>query len=300
MDAPYTGISIKNARRLLMRNFEQAGLDSAAMDARILVGFAAGLSPSDLIARGPEFLSEDMFKTLSAYADQRLAGKPISQIIGYRDFWKDRFIVNEHVLTPRPETEGIIETALTCFKDRAPRSILDLGTGSGAIILSLLGEFGPDKLHGDKLHGQSIQAIGVDISTEALAIARQNSAALSRPCTFIQSNWFEGVEGTFDLIVSNPPYITDAAMSILPRDVAEYEPSLALRGGLNGLGPYQYICGQLTDYLKPQGWVIFEIGYDQGAAVSDLLQEAGLVNVKILPDLQGHDRIIFGQMGMAE
>lgn len=283
MAVPHSGLTLNNVRRFLTRNFEEAGLDAPAMEARILVGYATGLEPSDLIARGTEFMSADSYRAVSEYAAQRLAGKPVSQIIGYRDFWKDRFSVNAHVLTPRPETEGVIEVALTCFARRAPDAILDLGTGSGAIILSLLGEFAV------------ATGVGTDISPEALSVARGNSMALSRSCAFIQSHWFEDVSGRFDLIVSNPPYITDAAMQGLPRDVAEYEPRLALCGGPDGLKPYRHICQKVTDYLSPDGWMIFEVGYDQGAAVSDLLRGAGLVNVDITSDLQGHDRIVFGQ-----
>lgn len=278
-------VSISEARQLLTHDFWDAGIDSAAMDAKLLVSHAAGLDSSELIAQGLDIMEPDAYIALSELAARRLSGEPISQILGYRDFWKDRFTVTPDVLTPRPETEGIIEQALELCPS-PPKRILDLGTGSGAIILSLLREF-------DKTRG-----VAVDISDKALAVSRGNAQNLNLAarCDFIRSDWFENVPqiagGEFDLIVSNPPYITSDEMAELPKDVAEFEPHLALNGGDDGLGPYRIIARQAGEYLKPCGSLILEIGYLQGADVAELLTQAGLMDVEIHKDLAGHDRIV--------
>lgn len=279
--APYSGITVNSARRLLTRNFEETGIDSAGFDARILIEFATGLSRSDQIARGTEFLTPEQFDAISAYAARRMAGEPVDAITGMRAFWKDIFRVSADVLTPRPETEGIIETAMKLRP--APQSLLDLGTGSGAVILSLLREF------------EGAKAVACDVSPAALDIAIDNAETLGLECTFIISDWFKNISGKFDLIVSNPPYITDSAMMDLSPEVLNFDPGLALRGGPDGLGPYKIIANQTQNYLTPGGHIILEIGFDQGASVRDLLRAAGFENVDLMQDLSGHDRIVTGR-----
>lgn len=279
--APYSGITINSARRLLTRNFEQAGIEGADFDARLLIEFATGLSRSDQIARGTEFLTPEQFDAVSACAARRMEGEPVDAIIGTRAFWKDIFRVTSDVLSPRPETEGIIEAAMKLRP--APQTLLDLGTGSGAVVLSLLREF------------EGAAATACDISPAALDVAKDNAARLGLGCDFILSNWFENISGRFDLIVSNPPYITDAAMLELPREVLNFDPDLALRGGPDGLGPYKVIADKAQDYLTPGGHLILEIGFDQGIAVRDLLRSAGFEAVNVLPDLAGRDRIVTGR-----
>ncbi len=275
---PYSGINLNSARRLLTRNFETAGIDSAALDARMIVAFAAGLSHADLLARGTEFLTPEQFDAVTDMAARRLEGEPVDMLIGRKAFWKDDFIISKDVLSPRPETEGIIEAALKGLP--APETILDLGTGSGAVILSLGREFPAAAL------------TATDISAPALDIAGQNAARLGVDCRFIQSDWFAAVDGRFDLIVSNPPYITDAAMKTLPAEVTGFDPELALRGGPDGLAPYRLMAAQAPLHLTPGGGLILEIGFDQGRAVSDLLRQGGFTDVAIIKDLAGHDRII--------
>ena len=275
---PYSGISINSARRLLTRNFEGAGIESAALDARMIVGHVTGLTHFDMLARGTDFLTPEQFDKMSEMAARRMAGSPVDMLTGQKAFWKDVLRVTEDVLSPRPETEGIIEAALTL--ERAPKSVLDLGTGSGAIALSLAAEF-PDAA-----------VTATDISDAALVVAKDNAARLGRDCKFIKSDWFERVSGTYDLIVSNPPYITDVAMTGLPKEVTGFDPDLALRGGPDGLLPYRIIAADAPDFLTPGGHMILEIGFDQGSAVTEILATAGFENVSVIKDLAGHDRII--------
>lgn len=283
MYAPYSGITINSARRLVTNNFKQAGLESAALEARILVGHAAQLLPAELIANGHERLSTQAFAELSEMTARRLEGEPISHILGYRDFWKDRFIVNSDVLTPRPETEGVIEQAVNIFHDQPARSILDIGTGSGAIILSLLREFPKAK------------AVAVDISAAALKVAQENALSLRLECDFRQGDGFTPVTERFDLIVSNPPYITGEEMKDLPLNVARFEPELALFGGEDGLDFYNRFIPESLSYLEPSGWLIVEIGYRQAKDVCDIFKAAGFSNIQCHSDLSGHDRIIRAQ-----
>lgn len=283
MLAPYNGLTINAARRLLTRDFNSAGCEAPDVDAKLLVGFAAAMDASELIAQGDSVLTPEQSGAISAYAARRISGEPVSQIIGQRAFWNDAFIVTRDVLTPRPETEGIIEASLTLFDKVAALDILDIGTGSGAIILSLLGEF------------PKARGTGADISEAALAVAKNNRVHLGRDCCFIHSDWFANLEGQYDLIVSNPPYITRAEMMDLPRDVSGFEPALALCGGEDGLTPYRVIATGLRQYLKAGGWVIFEIGHLQGKDVSQILYDHGLENIKLIKDLAGCDRIVLAQ-----
>ena len=285
MRGPYSGITLNSARRLLTRDFEAAGIESAALDARILVGHCAGLSAAQMIAAGTDFLTPEQFDAVTIAAKRRVAGEPVDLILGYREFWKDRFVISKDVLSPRPETEGIIEQAIKLIppSDNQAIKILELGVGSGALILSLLREYG------------MAEATGVDISDDALEVARGNAKALGLSCDFVKSDWFEHVEGRYDLIVSNPPYITEAEMAELSDEVALHDPHLALYGGADGLDPYRIIAARAGDYLGAGGHLILEIGHRQGADVISLLEQAGFSGVSRHKDLAGHDRIVTAQ-----
>jgi len=282
MRGPYSGITLNSARRLLTRDFEAAGIESAALDARILVGHCAGLSAAQMIAQGTDFLTPEQFDAVTAAAKRRVAGEPVDLILGYREFWKDRFVISKDVLSPRPETEGIIEQAIKLIppSENQAIKILELGVGSGALILSMLREY------------KTASAMGVDISEAALSVAMENAKALGLSCDFVQSDWFESVEGRFDLIVSNPPYITDAEMAELSNEVALHDPHLALHGGADGLDPYRIIAARADGYLNRGGHLILEIGFAQGEAVCGLLRAAGFRAITCHTDLAGHDRIV--------
>jgi release factor glutamine methyltransferase len=202
----------------------------------------------------------------------------VAQLLGYRDFWKHRFIVTPDVLDPRPDTEALVAEALR----RPFARVLDLGTGTGAILLSLLAE------------RPAATGLGTDLSEAALTVARRNAAALrlADRADFAPADWFAGVAGQFDLIVSNPPYIAAAEMAGLAPEVRDWEPHLALTPGGDGLDAYRAIARGAGAHLAPGGRLVVEIGAAQGAAVAAIMAGAGLGPVRVLPDLDGRDRVV--------
>lgn len=279
---PYSGLTVNSLKRFLMTQFQEAGLETPDVDARLLVMAATGFTHTDIITRGTEFPPAAIFETIADYAQRRLAGEPIDHILGYCEFYGRRFRISKDVLSPRPETEMLIKAALENLIDKTEAKILDLGTGSGAIAISILAEV------------NDAQGLAVDMSSTALDIARENAAqhnAADR-LTFLKGSWFEPVTGRFDIIVSNPPYITDAAMMDLAPEVTGFDPDMALRGGADGLEAYREIISKASDYLKADGILLFEIGYDQGKSVSQLLKTRNFTQIVTSQDLAGHDRMI--------
>ena len=249
-------------KRNLTARFRAAELGSADLDARLLIESVTGYSAAELILNGQNIVPPAALGEIEALAARRLAREPVDHILGYREFYGRRFEISKDVLSPRPETEGLVDAALATIKNTENPHILDLGTGSGAIIISVLAE------------RSDAAGVAADVSHGALDIAARNAAAhnVATGLTLTESDWFSAVDGVFDLIVSNPPYITDAAMEALSFEVTGFDPDLALRGGPDGLAPYRIITARAADYLKPGAALIFEIGYDQGAAVSSLMK----------------------------
>lgn len=254
-----------------------AGVDGAARDARLLLAHARGIAADRLIL---EMEGEADAATVARFGElvaRRVAREPLSHLTGLRAFWGRDFRVSPAVLDPRPETETLIAAAL-----EAPfRRVLDLGTGSGAILITLLAE------------NPEATGLGVDLSPEALAVAQSNADRLgvAARAELRQSDWFSDVEGRFDLIVSNPPYIAAAEMPGLAPEVRDWEPHLALTPGGDGLDAYRALIPGLPGYLSPGGRVLLEIGPIQGAAVLDLLGRAGLLEPRLLRDFDGRDRV---------
>jgi release factor glutamine methyltransferase len=265
-----------------MTQFREAGLDTPDLDARLLVMAATGFSHTDMIARGTEFPTANVFALIENYAARRVAGEPVDHILGYREFYGRPFKVTKDVLSPRPETEMLVDAALEVLKAKPNARILDLGTGSGAIIISILAET------------KHVQGVAVDVSEAALDITRENAIAhdIDTRLTVLQGSWFAPVTGQFDLILSNPPYITAAAMTDLDMEVKGFDPDIALRGGDDGLAAYRDIIQSAVGYLRPDGVLLFEIGYDQGKSVSEILTVAGFTYISVHKDLAGHDRMI--------
>ena len=221
-------------------------------------------------------------KTFLCMIAQRAKRSPLSHVLGYRDFYAHRFIVTADVLDPRPDTETLIIAALAAPFTR----VLDLGTGSGCILLSLLAAC-------DDAHG-----VGTDVSQAALDVAAQNRAQLGLQdrATFMQSDWFDAVEGQFDLIVSNPPYIAASEMDDLQPEVRLHEPRIALTDEADGLTAYRKVSRGAGAYLSPNGRLMFEIGPTQAAAVTTLMQEAGFADIRVIQDLDGRDRVVMGYL----
>ncbi|SUZ32498.1 Release factor glutamine methyltransferase [Roseibaca ekhonensis] len=261
-----------------------AGLDGAAGDARVLLAHALGV-PRDRLTLAMADPAPDSaiacFRRAIAVRAERV---PVAQITGQRAFWGHSFIVTADVLDPRPETETLIEAALEQRFD----TVLDLGTGSGAIVLSLLAE------------RAQARAVAVDLSQAALDVAARNADALgvAQRVIFQHSDWFAAIEGRFDLIVSNPPYIGTPELAALAPDVRVHEPRMALvpaGDDGSGLAAYRVICAQAVRHLTPGGWLMAEIGHRQGDAVQALFHASGLVNVGLRHDLSGHPRVVLGQ-----
>ncbi len=259
---------------------QTVGITDASIDAWYLMEYCFGISRATYYMQMHQEADQEGFQKYQQCIEQRLQHIPVSQIVQERDFYGYRFYVNQHVLAPRQETEELVEHVLPYSEGKR---VLDLCTGSGCIILTLAKE------------GHLRQAVGIDISEEALQVANENKKRLGVDVSFYQSDLFDSVEGTFDIIVSNPPYIPTEDIKELMPEVRLHEPMLALDGKEDGLEFYRRICKDAKRYLTEDGYLFFEIGYDQGNAVSDLLSAAGFTNVKVLKDLSGLDRMVYAQ-----
>lgn len=253
--------------------------DGARTDARSLLAHVMGIERGMLSIRMHDAVAPDAIEQFQKAITQRLQRQPVSQILGAREFWGRRFKVTPDVLDPRPDTETLIEEIL---KELAPKTILDLGTGTGCIILTLLSEF------------SKAMGVSVDLSDKALAVAKDNAVALNVAdrVTFIQSDWFKSIEGQFDLIVSNPPYITAKAMDEIEPEVRDWEPRMALTPEGDGLEAYRIIAQEAEQYLNPRGQVFLEIGWDQALPVMDIFKAKNFKNGRCIQDLAGKDRVL--------
>jgi release factor glutamine methyltransferase len=270
-------------RSILQDAIEQltkAGVPDAAGDARKLMRVALDVQAVDLPGRLDDEMDWPERRTFNRFISQRAARRPVSKILQGRSFWKWDFYITDDVLDPRPDTETLVEAAL----HEPFARVLDLGTGSGCILLSLL----------DERPGAT--GTGTDISQAALAVARLNAVpmGLTSRATFLQSDWFSDVAGMFDLIVSNPPYIAETEMAGLDPEVRDHDPRIALTPGGDGLDAYRTIADGALRHLLPGGRILLEIGPTQGRDVAELLARAGLEDIRVLPDLDGRDRVVLG------
>ena len=258
-----------------------AGLPDPAREVRLLLAHALGQPADRLMILLHDPVTPEAEAAFAGLLAARLAGRPVSQILGRRQFWGRNFRVTADVLDPRPETEALIAEALSKPFSR----LLDLGTGSGAIAITLLAE------------RAEASGLATDLSPEALAVARGNAATfgVETRLAFAQGSWFEAVAERFDLIVSNPPYITEAEMAELDPGVLAWEPHLALSPGGDGLDAYRAIAAGALAHLTPAGRLMVEIGPKQAADVSALFAAAGLQGVRCLRDFDGRDRVICAQ-----
>ncbi len=264
---------------------KEAGIDQPSIDARLMLEVAADVSRTEIVTDPYRELSAEQEATLEDYLSRRARREPVSHIIGRKGFWKILLQVNKNVLTPRPETEVIVDEVLKAFPEAMHFNMLDLGVGSGTILLAVLAE------------RPAAKGLGVDASAEALAVARDNAASLdlNTRAAFLHGDWTAGLgDATFDLVVSNPPYIPTADIDTLEPEVRDHEPRLALDGGADGLDAYRLLAPEILRVLKPGGMFAVEIGFDQSTAVETLFRQAGGQEVRTVKDLSTHDRVVTG------
>lgn len=258
-------------------------IDSPSIDARLLLEVAAGCSRTDILADPYRVVTPDQQAALDSYVERRLKREPVSRILGRKGFWKIMLNVTPDVLSPRPDTEAVLDVVMLAFPPHMAFEMIDLGTGSGAILLATLAErFGA-------------RGVGTDISTEALAVARENAAnlGLESRATFLRTEWATGFgENSFDLVVSNPPYIPSGDIPGLDPEVRDHDPHLALDGGPDGLQAYRDLAPEIMRVLRSGGTFAVEIGWDQGPQVKALFEAAGFENVIVVKDLSDRDRVV--------
>ena len=267
------------------RTLQAAGIEEAALDARLLLEAVCGTDRNDLLVHGEKPVAPEAEEKYLNWIRQRAEHIPLQQLTGEQGFMGLTFSVNEHVLIPRQDTEILVEEVLKELHDGM--RVLDMCTGSGCILLSLL--------H----YSNDCEGLGVDLSAEALEVAGRNVLKVLPPekvehAHFLQSDLFEKVEGKFEIIVSNPPYIASAEVDRLMPEVRDHEPRMALDGTEDGLEFYRRIIAEAGQYLVSSGMLFFEIGYDQGQAVSELMREHGYREVQVVQDYAGLDRVVYG------
>jgi release factor glutamine methyltransferase len=279
--APET--SLADAARILSQRF-RAFSDDHALEARLLVCESAGVDHARLIAQGERALGAEAAALINARASRRVAREPLSRILGRRGFWSLTFKISPAVLDPRPQTETVVAAALRAVADRrnAPLRVLDLGVGSGAILCALLTEL------------PHATGVGVEVSPQACAMARENCVALGLQsrATIMEGDFAQCAGERFDLVVSNPPYIASAVIDTLEPEVREHDPRLALDGGRDGLACYRALADLVPRALAPGGCAVLEIGFDQAASVTEILTAVGLSVAGPWRDAGGRDRAL--------
>lgn len=264
------------------QELEKAGIEEAALDARLLLEEVCGTDRNYLLSHGEEEVTDGKYHCYADYILRRKSHEPLQQIIGCQEFMGLKFKVTPDVLIPRQDTETLVEEVMRYLHDGM--HILDMCTGSGCILLSLL------------KYSNDCKGTGCDISEKALETARENARELSIRADFVQSDLFENIDGKYEFIVSNPPYIPTDIIPTLMEEVKDHEPVTALDGGEDGLYFYRRIIKEAPSYLCPGGMLFFEIGAEQAQAVSSLMKEAGFYEVTVCKDLAGLDRVVHGTL----
>ncbi len=276
-------ITSGEALRALTERLRMAGIPSARLDARLLLAHALEVDGTHVFSHPERQLSEPEQQRLEQIAARRERREPISHILGRREFWSLSFAVTADTLDPRPDTETVVEAVLARLDGRdAPLSILDLGTGTGCILLALLSEL------------PHASGLGVDISRAALRVAESNAAALGldHRGRFAFGDWGRGIDGLFDAIVANPPYIPNQDIGGLETEVAAFEPRCALAGGPDGLDCYRSLAPDVARLLRPGGIAALEVGHGQAEAVGLIMRNTGLTLLGVRPDLAGVERCV--------
>lgn len=274
-----TALTVAEALRGGVSRLTAAGVPGALADGRLLLAYALGIPRHELTWAMARAMPDEALQHFDVAIRARATRQPVAQIIGHRAFWKHDFRVTRDTLDPRPETETLIEAALT----EGFATVLDLGTGSGAILISLLAE------------RPGTVGTGTDISPAALEVAKENAAMIGVSAQFIESDWFSALSGVFDLVVSNPPYIALNEMEDLSPDVRDWEPRRALTDEGDGLSAYRAITDDVAAHLAPGGRLLVEIGPTQAVQVTALMRKAGLGDLRVMSDLGGRDRVVSGR-----
>lgn len=279
-------MTLEEAYRLGNDVLNEAGVPDAGTDAWILLEHVTGVSRTRYYVNPRQVLSKEEEERYLSYIEKRKKRIPVQHLTGVQEFMGLEFIVNEHVLIPRQDTEVLVETV---WEDLEPgMRVLDMCTGSGCILISLMKRM--QTVSGE----DGITGVGVDLSREALQVAEENASKQKVGAVFAESDLFDKVEGTYDIIVSNPPYIRTSVIKELQEEVKLHDPYAALDGKEDGLFFYREIIKKSKEYLKKGGRLYFEIGYDQGEDVKKLMEEAGFSEVTVKKDLAGLDRVVFG------
>jgi release factor glutamine methyltransferase len=282
--------TVEIARRELTARFASAGIDSPELDARLLMGAVLGLDLTGIVTAAKRTLSPDQSSRLEHFARRRLAGEPVARIVGIKEFWGLQLSLSAETLVPRPDTETLVELALEMLRanpaPNRPWRIADLGTGSGAILLALLSEL------------PGAYGFATDVSAAALQTAEANAAhlGLAGRATFIACDYAAGLDGRFDLIVSNPPYVRSADIASLAVEVRSHDPRLALDGGADGLDAYRALIPQAARLLTSGGVLVVEAGSGQSGQIKGLMTATGLIPESVpKADLAGIPRAVAGR-----
>ncbi len=266
--------------------FTSEGLQAPRVDAEVLLAHCLGVERIQLYARFDQPLQEKELTTFKGTIKRRLAREPVAYITGSKGFWSLELQVDRGVLIPRPETELLVELALGLLDgDGEGRTIVDVGTGSGAVALAV------------KKERPAAQVLAVDMSEDALAVARRNAESLGLDVDLLQGDLLGALPGAVrpDLILSNPPYVADGDLQTLEPEIRDWEPGAALFAGPDGLDVIRRLCGQAADRLEPGGWLLCEIGMSQGEGAGGIFREAGFQEVQVKQDLAGLDRVVMGR-----
>jgi release factor glutamine methyltransferase len=275
--------TIAGALAAATRCLDAAGVPEPRRDARLLVEHALGVSREVVLGHPERAVGAGEAARIAALVELRAGRRPVSRVLGVREFWSLPFQVTADTLDPRPDSEAVVEAALEGVADRdRPLRLLDLGTGTGCLLLALLSEL------------PRAQGVGVDVSSRACAVARRNAASLGldRRASFVVGDWGRGLAGAFDLVVANPPYVPETEIDGLEPEVSLFEPGLALRGGSDGLACYRALAPDLARLLAPGGRAVMEVGAAQASAVRSIFAARGMVWVATRRDLAGHERCV--------
>ena len=259
-----------------------SGIESAARDARVLTAYALEVPISDLSLKINDKVSSNIISKLEKLILRRINREPISKILGRREFWGRTFSINKNVLDPRGDTETLIDYVI----EKPVKKVLELGTGSGVIAVTLACAW------------KEVQVTAVDISEDALLLAQINAEKFNveNKIQFLKSDWFENVEGIFDMIISNPPYIGWIEQNKISAEVKKYDPEIALFAGYDGFDAYKKIIPSLSKFLNQDGLVVLEVGASQSSQVKDIMNSSGFFDVKILKDLSGKERAVAAKL----